>query len=420
MFLGFFNLLKMAYDDRVMAANTCDPNSNTSFPLNMAITVTDTIYDSVSEPITIDFQWATRSTPPAFTVNSMIDEVGAGKTNLSTLRYLHKTYTVASVQIIQKSHNSWILPITSQANNKEDIAITYSNEESSIPYITFIIPIIRTSSTASINYLNGLVNSTASGTFSLQSCFPTNKRARFAYYSTCLKGSGANMPSQHMHIFVAVNGISIGDSIMEKVLKTLGGSFSAILNTPYTTRLTGTSKTITSMEKFTQYVMSTTELMNFTAFKQYYPELNKDINIRKDDVGAYKCVQVDPDSIVNGQIQVDVSTGDVLKDVLSERDAIRDTHSVAYSMDKNRFLNFFHSGMGIFLAVILCLILLFCIFYGILYWTGSLKNPDLYMTPTTSFQYGIKMLSSPASSVNYIILFIIAGFIGFIIGAMVN
>ena len=63
---------------------------------------------------------------------------------------------------------------------------------------------------------------------------------------------------------------------------------------------------------------------------------------------------------------------------------------------------------------------LFCIFYAILYWTGSLNNPNLYVTPTTSFQYAIKMLSSPASSVNYIILFIIAGFIGFIIGAMIN
>ena len=411
----------MAYDDRVMASNTCDPNSNTSFPINMAMTVTDTMYDTVSEPITIDFQWATRSTPPAFTVNSIIDEVGAGNTNLSTLRYLHKTYMVESVQIIQKSHNSWILPNTAQANNKEDIAIIYKNEESNTPYITFIIPIIRTSSNASINYLNGLANPTASGSFSLQSCFPTNKRARFAYYSTCLKGIGANTPSQNMNIFVAVNGITIGESIMEKVLKNLGNvSFAAKMTAPYTIRLSGNNKTITNMESFTQYVMSTTELMNFTAFKEYYPELNNDPNIRKDDVGAYKCVQVDPDSIVNGQIQVDVSTGEVLKDVLSEREAIRDTHSVNRSIDKNRFLNFFNSGMGIFIAIILSIILLFCIFYAILYWTGSLNNPNLYVTPTTSFQYAIKMLSSPASSVNYIILFIIAGFIGFIIGAMIN
>jgi hypothetical protein len=224
-----------------------------------------------------------------------------------------------------------------------------------------------------------------------------------------------------MHVFVAVNGISIGANMMEKVLKNLGNvSFAAKMTAPYSTRLSGANKTITNMESFTQYVMSTTELMNFTDFKQSYTELNTNINIRKDDVGAYKCVQVDPDSIVNGQIQVDVSTGEVLKDVLSERDAIRDTYSVNRFIDKNRFLNFFHSGMGIFVAIILCIILLFCIFYGILYWTGSFKNPNLYATPTTSFQYAIQLLSSPASSVNYIILFIIAGFIGFIIGAMIN
>jgi hypothetical protein len=412
MSLGLFNVLKMAYDDRVMQ---CDTNANKSFPIQMGLTVTDTMYDTVSEPIIIDFQWASRSTPPKFTNNSIIDEVGPGQTNLSTLRYNRKNYTIARVQIIQASHTAWILPNTAQKDNKEDIVITFSNEDidtsgPNTPYILFVIPIIRTSSNASINYLKGLTNPSASGPFSLQSCFPTNKKARFAYYSTCLESIGKNTPTQNMNVFVAVNGISISASLMENILTNVGVSFSASMSPLYTNRITNISRTISSMESFTQYVMSTTDLMNYASFAK----LNIDSNIRTDNVGAYQCVQVDPDSIVNGQIQVDISTGEVLKDVLSNRDAIRDTHLVQGTNAENRFINYFHSGMGIFMAVILSLILCIIIVYVV--FSFAFKKID---APDTSFLWAMNFISS-SFYVKYVLLFLIAGFIGFIIGTLIN
>ena len=86
----------------------CPPTAISSFPLTLGFgPITSERYDSVSEPLTMDFQWASRSTPPLFTTpksSAITDEVGSGNTNISTLRFMNNNYSIASVQIIR----SWI------------------------------------------------------------------------------------------------------------------------------------------------------------------------------------------------------------------------------------------------------------------------------------------------------------------------
>jgi len=116
---------------------SCSPGAIKSFPLDLAITVTDTLYDSVDEPVTMDIQWATRSTPPMFITpmtNCITDEVGAGNTNLTTLRFMNNNYTISAVQIITASHKNWILPNSLQSSNFEDIEITFSTTSATTPY----------------------------------------------------------------------------------------------------------------------------------------------------------------------------------------------------------------------------------------------------------------------------------------------
>ena len=57
----------------------CDStNAVTSFPLLIDRTPDEaTDYDAVDEPITMNFQWATKSIAPRFTSGSLIDE-GSG------------------------------------------------------------------------------------------------------------------------------------------------------------------------------------------------------------------------------------------------------------------------------------------------------------------------------------------------------
>jgi hypothetical protein len=409
-----------------MGDSTCPSGSISTFPLPMLITATEFLYDSVSEPITVNFQWAPRSTPPKFKVNCKTDETDGGAT-LSQLRFLNNSYTVSSVQIIKASHTPWIIPNTMQATNKEDIAIIFENENLSTPYITFILPILRTDSKVSIDYLKGLSNPNASGSFSLGSCFPKNKTARFAYYSTCLKGSGMNTPSQNMFVFISVNGIAVNDTLMNNVLKASGqDKFAENITAPYLTRITPGGKQITSAADFGRHIMSTTDLMNYAQFDKLYPTLNTNTSIRTDDVSAYKCVQVDPDAIVDGQIHVDVSTGEPLDNVLSERNNVRNALVKSSSIGPSRFEGFFSTGVGILLAVILVIMLLFFVSYGILNYAGALASTGVTSSsgPTakaaTSWDYAKQLISSSSSYINYLIMILIVGFSGFIIGVMVN
>jgi hypothetical protein len=396
-----------------MATQQCSPGAITSFPLQIAITATDTLYDTVSEPITMDIQWATRSTPPMFRdpkTTAITDEVGAGNTNLTTLRFMNNNYTVNSVQLIGASHNAWIVPSTSQSMNVEDIVITFAATDTTVQnsYITFVIPILRTSTVTNPSYLTGLSDSNASGPFSLQSCFPANTRARFAYYSTCLSGYSGKSSTRNMYVFVSTDGIQVSTTLMTKILSLTGrtsgfGTYSS----SFITRLTSNKTIIKNIGDFTNYVMSTTQLLNFNDFKRLYPTI--DTNLRQDDTSAYQCVAIDPDSaIVDGKLSVDIKTGEVLTNVLAQRDAVRASNNVAGSMDPGRLERYMSTALGVILSILL--------FWAIIYFTivsykTVMSSPGLPPPDTPAW-----MTSIP----NYGVMFLITGFIGFVIGTMIN
>jgi len=387
-----------------MANKECPTGAITSFPLQLGITATSTLYDTVQEPITLDIQWSTRSTPPMFVypkIEGVTDEVGAGNTNLTTLRFMNNTYIVSSVQIIKASHTAWLLPSTSM--NFEDIAITFSTSTSTTQYayITFVIPIIRTSALTNPNYLTGLSDSNSNGPFSLQSCFPTNPQARFAYYSTCLKGYSLGASTQSSYVFVCTDGIQASTTLMSKLLDVVETTEFKKFSPPYMNRLTSNTMVIKTVGDFTTYVMTTTQLLNYKNFAQLYP--TTDTLVRRDDVSAYQCVAIDPDSaIVDGKINVDVNSGEVLTDVLSKRDNLRADHNVTASMNPGRLEKHIGTALGIILSILL--------FTTILYLVFSL----VYMPVSADIQESISSIP------RYGILILITGFIGFIIGTMLN
>jgi len=385
----------------------CPDTAITSFPLQMAIPVSDTMYDGVSEPVTIDFQWSSRSTPPMFVSpkqNAITDEVQAGNSNLTTLRYKNTTYTIASVQIIQASHNAWILPTTAQATNTEDIAITFSTSDSSVSYayLTFIIPILR-GSTATPSYLQGLSNPNANGPFSVESCFPTNTRTRFAYYATCLAGYSSLANTQTSYVFVNTDGLQVSSALMTTILGLTGrtGSF-AQFSPPYINRLTNTRKPIRNIGEFSSNVTTTNQLLNYTDFVRKYPILAE--GVRQDDTDAYQCVAIDPDAaVVDGKISVDINSGEVLTEVLTKRDALMKANSVKPSMNPGRLEKY----MGTAIGIVLCIVL----FWIIIQFTAM-----MFIGPGPAQGVASWLTSVPT----YGVIILIAGFIGFIVGTMIN
>jgi hypothetical protein len=385
---------------------TCPSGAITSFPLQLAITATDTLYDSVSEPITMDFQWSSRSTPPTFydTATSTTDEVGVGNTNLTTLRFMNNSYTIYAVQLIKPSHTSWILPSTAQANNKEDIAITFSCSNTNTPYnyLTFIIPILRTGSSMAPSYLKGLSDPNSTGPFSIQSCFPTNANAQFAFYSTCLSGYAEKANTSNIYIFVSTSGIQVSSDLMDKIVASSGkpsgfGSYSP----PFVSRLTNVKTTVGSNEDFMNYVMTTNELLNYAKFKETYKAINE--TIRTDDISSYTCVAMDPDTaVVDGKLNIDLKTGELsLADVMEQRDALRAAHGLSKSLDPGRLEAFLGTALGIMLSVILVFVLLYFVFAYISGVDPNSNDSWIFYMP------------------KYVLIILFAGLAGFLTGSMV-
>ncbi len=400
------------------------------------MTATEALYNTVSEPLTMDLQWSARATPPVFMLpanQGITDEVGAGNTNLSTLRYNNNTYTIAGVQIIKASHTPWILPVTNQASNTEDIIMTFrtASDTTTYKYIVFVIPILRMGA-AKPNYLEGLANPTGNGSYSLNSCMPSNTHSLFAYYATCLKGTSEQNTTQNMYVFVSTEGIQVAPGTMVAVQEKLGGTASSFMSwsPPFINRLTGNPTVINSLDKFTGSVLSTNQLLNFNDFQNLYP--NIDQNVREDSTAAYKCVPLDPDTtIANGKLQVDLSTGDpvTLASVVAEREATRKAASVKSSMDSGRLSKYLGTALGAILASILFATI---IYFIIAWFAGGTAAPvpaSVAGTPVAAAAYAAAAAAatppSPFAAIlqslpMYGILILIAGFIGFIIGAMLS
>lgn len=355
---------------------TCDyANSITSFPLDTTAPISEALYDSVDEPIVMTPQWATRSIAPRFLQGGLIDEgasAGSGSATTTTLNFNNKTYQLYSIQIVKSTHNKWIIPAASKSSNTEDLIMTFSNDTSTFAaYIVVVVPILRRG-TARPTYLQALSTSGGSqanpGQYSLSSCVP-GKNALFAYYVTCLDGySGYERPS-NAYVFVAVQGLSVEQSIMTSMVNSIGTTTTL----PFTSRFANRISVVDN-NNFKQYVLSTRVLLNAG-------EVNAVTNqFASRSTSAYQCVPLDPDKDITGdQIEVDLKSGKLLSDVLAQRAGlIADTASLQTAAQAKSVKIFFETIMGLITAVILFTLILYMVYSR----STSAGAPGV---PTTSF-----------------------------------
>jgi len=212
-----------------------------------------------------------------------------------------------------------------------------------------------------------------------------------------------------MYVFLSIDGISVAPALITEILENSGMQKFGTYKPPFVSRLTNNATTIRTAGDFTNYVLTTTQLLNYNSFKQLYPTL--DTTERKDNTDAYKCVPLDPDaSIKNGQLTVDIEKGTVLTKVLEDRDALRASQSSKTSMDPGRIEKYLGSALGIFLAIIVfgCII-----YFVVILGAGA-------VSPTGTVVSGDTTPSWLSQIPTYGFIVLIAGFIGFIIGAMLS
>jgi len=212
-------------------------------------------------------------------------------------------------------------------------------------------------------------------------------------------------------MFVSTDGIQVLSSLMATIMKVSGNkkNFTNFLAPP-TFRFSPTVKTILSVADFSTYVQTTNQLLNFKNFKNIYPDIvTPSSDSHENRADAYKCVAVDPDSaIVDGQIQVDLSTGETLPDVLAKRDALRASHNLRGGMDPGRFEKYMGTALGVILSLVFFSVVVWLIVFNVVE-AGS----GGYLGDGTESTW-ITLLPS------YMLPALLTGFVGFIIGAMLN
>jgi len=207
-----------------MGVTTCPPSSKTSFPLGIGFTPTTGVYSSLSmDKSRLEMQWGIRSTKPGFSGDYVNEEAGATTT---TLRYNTNTYSLTALQISKSTHTPWLLPVTSQPLNTEDIVLTFitTSKTSTTPIIIVVIPIVR-NGTARTDPLYLTALDTASdeikGTFSLKDCLPDNN---YIKYTVCIPGYTTEASSADAIVYVNTTGLSVSSTLMAAIQKnSLGG-----------------------------------------------------------------------------------------------------------------------------------------------------------------------------------------------------
>jgi len=411
----------------------CSQNDTVlSIPLALDRSPTQIDYDSVDEPITMNFQWATRSSSPSFiSGGAVIDEgSGSGATNISTVNYHNTKYNIFSAQIAQATHNMWILPETNQAQNTEDMIITFYNPNPSIQYnyLVIVIPILRSGNSATDPpYLSALSSRSPNGSYSLSSCLPKNIRSHFACYATCIDGYTQHKTPENVYVFVSVEGIPVSQGLMSALSNAVIPSHSfPVISLPFLMRTASQISSIRVGTEFKRYVSSTRHLLDYAGIKSIFKDLS--INARTDPTTAYQCVPLDPDTdISGGTITFDLEKGELLSNVLAERDAMRSDANVGglavSSAGKSRVQAYLGSALGILCAILIFSILLYLIFRFSSVRTATAAAATAAAAAAAPTASAALPSTTPAWVQQlplYGIMVVVAGLIGFTVGAAVS
>jgi hypothetical protein len=321
---------------------TCPAGAITSFPLGISIIPSQSQYDAVKDTALagMTIQWNTQTTAPTFSnTNSTGGILNEGDS--TTLRYKGVKYPLTRAQICAQTHSGWILPVG--GSNKEDLILIFTNDSDTltISNIMIIVPIIRSNQATDPAYMRGLADNTLTGSFSLKDCVPSDN---FLNYSSCLDGYSPTAKASNVSVFVSIGGLSVSDSLMNSIITKSGfGTVFPTIQAPFMSSFRG-SKTIgvgdNSLEK---YVTTTSNLFADPST----------FSARTDSTDKYKCVPLNPDAdVVNGAIQVDTDSGELLSKVLSARNDAKAADVAPDAIDPGRLEEIIGIVVGVIMGAI--------------------------------------------------------------------
>jgi len=126
-----------------------------------------------------------------------------------------------------------------------------------------------------------------------------------------------------------------------------------VYNPDFLVNASAQQRTLISHSEFLTYCLTTTDLLNYAGLSGKYA--NPDSMNRADSTDAYKCVPFDPDNtIVDGKISVDMTTGIPLTNIAKQRNAIQDGLKTSFKwMTDWNLERHVSTGIGIAFVVLL-------------------------------------------------------------------
>jgi hypothetical protein len=397
-------------------------------------------YTSIIEPISIGFQWGTRSNHPQFirATDAQLDEP-----QTTTMTYMNNLYTLEFVQLTDPTHKGFIIPTVSQTQNHEDIVLTFTsgNTISTAPkHIIIVVPIIQIPTVLETEpaYFKSIGNATyqAGTNISIKDVIPTSP---FAYYTICSKD--INSTTQNTLVFFSMLGLQISNETMIRIstlfneislrdnygiyLPPLDLVFSSVaftieniakftmnlkvtenMLTLPTTGATGATGTVTTKAGATGATGATgTVATNATGATSSGP--TEDLS----SLESYKCVVLDPETqIQHGKLNIDPRNGKLLSTVEADRkNLMTDVLGNKSQISPEVFTKYVSVALGLFFTITIIGIVLYFL-VGVTMGTSVVGGAGYYQRMYT------KISNVPA----YLSIGILAGFIGFMVGMIIK
>jgi len=300
----------------------------------------------------------------------------------STVIFNTLTYSIENVQLTLPQHTSWL--IGDSRNNTHDIVILLTATQRGEPiYMIITIPVLEVSGGSAASdpgYLSNIGNGVQQGA-GIQSCFPKKVAGSpaplFAYYVTCYDGYTTHAHTQNVQVFVSTVGLPVSSGLLTRIK---GTYMPQNIKLPSSLRpVSASGITEIRVTDFHQYI-------SVTSFSMELSNAGYVATIRNDPTSAYKCVELDPDTLdESGNIKIDLPTGDIasstLNDILAERAILKEIGAPKAALESKS------EGATFMLAILIVAVTIVGLYYSIFSKdtdpNDTIKNRGIYETGIT-------------------------------------
>lgn len=342
----------------------CSRTGVYGFPLKVSIPITDSLNKSIEDlNYPLEVQWAPKATPPTFINTGQVANLGFtdfGINTSSSLRLKGNSFSHMSTQICQSLHRGF-LPSSDAQYCFGEIVLTFkSNSNFGEQYVFVCVPLLARTTAKPSLFLQSLEKQALpSRPLTFLDYLPQRGLDYITYVSCCDQVKEKKTVPTNIRVILFVKGIECPFDVLAKIASMISKPNKEPAFPPVFL-----PDGIIAQKDMDPYIIATEQdYKSKLLYATYIPTPTKEVSGRRtDDIASYKCVPLDPErNIKDNQIVVDTTNGEILTDVVKERQEAVDTAEPLLTPARIEKIFF------ILLAVLLTLLLLTIVGIGVIY-----------------------------------------------------